>query len=146
MSEETPAHPNGTRYERLLAWHAEKLPRAQMLERLKADGLDDESATVLVNSVIGKLPAELPEAGLTRGTNVLAPNAFSLSDIGLSGPPTVVGLYWLGLGVAMLIALGVAAIMAAAGMVEVPPSVASVLFICLGVFRYSQGITIRRRQ
>lgn len=143
------------RYQRVVEWHAQKLPREKMVEQLKADGLDDESVNVLINSVAGALPPELPEAELTRGTNALAPSAFTLSDIGLQGHPSVVGMYWMGFGAAILIALGLASALTFAGIVNVPDAVqfyalrvggfVSMCFIAWGTFRWSQGVTIRRR-
>ena len=154
MADETPDQ-GSARYQRVVEWQTAKLPREKMIEQLKADGLDDESANVLVNSVIGALPPDLPEAGLTRGTNVLAPSAFSLSDVGLQGHPSVVGLYWMGFGAAILIALFIAAMLTLTGIVNVPDSVAfyalrvggfvSMSFVAYGLFKWSQGVTIRRR-
>lgn len=134
---------------------AEGATREVMLERLKGQGLDDEAAKVLVNSVVGRLPAELPSAQLTGGNDLLSPSLYTLSDIGLTGPPTVVGLYWMGFGVAILLALALAWILSAAGLVSVPEDVGEYAFriggfasaACLvwGAYRYSQGIVIRRK-
>jgi hypothetical protein len=126
-----------------------------MITRLKATGLDDESAVVLINSVAGAMPSELPNAQLSPGTNILSPNTFSLSDIGLTGPPTTVGLYWMGFGAAILIALGIGFIFTEALDRPLPEDVGfyalrlggfvSMCCVSWGVFRYSQGITIRRK-
>lgn len=154
MADETPDQ-GSARYQRVVEWHAQKLPRAEMLEKLKADGLDDESANVLVNSVVGALPPALPEADLTRGINPLAPSAFSLSDVGLQGHPSVVGMYWMGFGGAILIALFIASMLTLSGIVDLPDGVqfyalriggfTSMTFVAYGLFRWSQGVTIRRR-
>jgi len=154
MADETPDL-GSANYQRVVEWHAQKLPREEMIKNLKADGIDDESANVLINSVAGLLPPDLPEAGLTRGTNVLAPSAFSLSDVGLQGHPSVVGLYWMGFGAAILIALFIAGMLTLTGIVNVPDSVqfyalrvggfVSMSFVAWGLFRWSQGVTIRRR-
>lgn len=154
MADESPDL-GSVRYQRVVEWHAQKLPREKMVEQLKADGLDDESIGVLINSVAGALPPALPEAELTRGTNVLAPSAFSLSDVGLQGHPTVVGMYWMGFGAAILIALAIATVLTMAGLVSVPDAVqfyalriggfTAMCFVSWGLFRWSQGVTIRRR-
>lgn len=134
---------------------ADGLDRPQMIEKLKATGLDEESAIVLINSIAGALPADLPDAQLSPGINVLSPSTFTLSDIGLTGPPTTVGLYWMGFGAAILLALGVGFIMTETLGRELPEDVGfyavrfggfiSMCCVGWGVFRYSQGITIRRK-
>ncbi len=134
---------------------ADGISREEMITRLKATGLDDESAVVLINSVAGAMPSELPNAQLSPGTNILSPNTFSLSDIGLTGPPTTVGLYWMGFGAAILIALGIGFIFTEALDRPLPEDVGfyalrlggfvSMCCVSWGVFRYSQGITIRRK-
>lgn len=146
---------NGTRYDRVRLWKTQNLSRAEMIEKLKADGLDEESALVLINSVMGAMPSELPSAQLTVGRNVLSPGTFTLSDLGLTGPAHIVGLYWMGFGAAILLALGLAAILNLTGLAEVPDNVsyyavrlggvASMACVAWGVVRYSQGVTIRRR-
>lgn len=145
----------GTNYDLVQKLKADGATREQAIEKLKATGLDDESAKVLVNSVMGALPVDLPSAQLTPGTNALAPNVFTLSDIGLTGPAHVVGLYWMGFGVALFLALGLGTMMTVTGLVQLPELVGeyalrlgSLLgFVCLGwgAFRYFQGITIRRK-
>jgi hypothetical protein len=147
--------PVGTHWDLVNKLKAEGAPREQVLERLKALGLDDESSKVLFNAVMGAMPSELPSAQLSGGTNVLSPSTFTLSDIGLTGHPTVVGLYWMGFGAAILLALGIGALMNVTDLVTVPEGVefyalrlggiASMAFIAWGVFRYMQGVTIRRR-
>ncbi len=75
---------------------------------LRARGLDDESARVLVNSLPGaRVPSQLPEANVSLTTNPLAPGLFSLTELGLSGDDAVVGAYWLtlGLGLAVVVSL-----------------------------------------
>lgn len=149
------AVPDGTSWNLVKKLHAEGAPREQILAKLKANGLDDESARVLFNSVSGSLPVELPSAQLSPGTNVLSPSAFTLSDIGLTGPPTTVGLYWMGFGAAILLALGTGFIMTETLGRELPEDVGfyavriggfiSMGCVSWGVFRYSQGITIRRK-
>lgn len=160
MSEPTPeptpeAPVQGTSYELVQRLKAEGATREAMLEALKARGHPEEDAKVLVNSVVGRLPEELPGAQLSPGTNPLSPGVFSLSDIGLTGPSHVVGLYWMGFGAAILLALGVGGILTASGLVELPDDVGFyalrlggvVAMACLawGTFRYTQGVTIRRK-
>ncbi len=147
--------PNGTSWDLVKQFKAEGMPREQMLEKLKARGLDDESAKVLINSVAGAMPAELPDAQLSPGTNVLSPSTFTLSDIGLTGPPTTVGLYWMAFGAAILLALGVSFLMTEMLNKQLPEDVGfyalriggfvSMCCVGWGLYRYSQGITIRRK-
>jgi hypothetical protein len=146
---------NGTSWDLAKKLKADGLSREEMLTKLKASGLDDESAVVLLNSVAGALPSELPSAQLSPGTNILSPNTFALSDIGLTGPPTTVGLYWMGFGAAILIALGLGFIFTETLDRPIPDDVGfyalriggflSMCCVSWGVFRYSQGITIRRK-
>jgi hypothetical protein len=134
---------------------AEGATREQVLEKLKALELDDESAKVLLNSVMGPMPADIPNAQLSAGTNVLSPSVFTLSDIGLTGPAHVVGLYWMGFGAAILIALGIGFLMTVTDLVQLPEDVgsyavrlggvASMTSMAWGAFRYSQGIVVRRK-
>lgn len=150
---ETPA--NGTAWEQVQKLKADGKSREDILAELKKQGHDDEGARVLVNSVMGAMPSELPSAQLSPGTNALAPSVFSLSDIGLTGPSHVVGVYWMGFGAAILLALGLAAMMTLAGMAKVPETVAyyavrlggvlSMACIGYGLFRYSQSVVIRRK-
>lgn len=147
--------PVGTAYEQVQKLKADGATREQIIEKLKAGGHDDESAKVLVNSVMGAMPSELPSAQLSPGTNALAPSVFALSDIGLTGPSHVVGLYWMGFGAAILVALALGAMMTAVGLAKIPDGVAyyavrlggviSMAFIGWGIFRYSQAVVIRRK-
>lgn len=146
----------GTRWDLVKRLKSEGASREQMLARLKDAGLDDESAKVLINSVDGALPAELPDAQLSPGTNTLSPSTFTLSDIGLTGPAHTVGLYWMGFGAAILLALGVGFLMTTVLDQELPAGVsfyavrlggfASMCCVAWGLFRYSQGVTIRRKE
>lgn len=147
--------PNGTSYELVQKLNAAGVARPEMLEQLKARGHSEEDAKVLVNSVIGRLPEELPSAQLSPGTNVLSPGMFTLSDIGLTGPRHVIGLYWIGFGAAILLALGIGATMTMTDIVLLPEDVGeyairvggaiAIACIAWGAFRYSQGVTIRRK-
>jgi hypothetical protein len=147
--------PNATSWDLVKKMKADGVAREEMIVKLKATGLDEESALVLINSVAGALPSVLPEAQLSPGTNVLSPSTFTLSDIGLTGPPATVGLYWMGFGAAILVALGLGFIMTELLGRELPEDVGfyalriggfvSMCCVSWGVFRYSQGITIRRR-
>ncbi len=149
------AAPRGTSWDLVQRLKAEGVTREVMLARLKESGLDDEAAKVLVNSVDGAMPSELPSAQLTGGTDLLSPSVFTLSDIGLTGPPTVVGLYWMGFGAAILLALGLGWVLTEAGFAELPASVgeyavrlgglAASTCLIWGAYRYSQGVTIRRK-
>jgi hypothetical protein len=122
---------------------------------LLESGLDTESTRVLLNSVAGPLPSEIPTIQVFSPTNLLAPTVFSFSDFGLRGSPLVVGLYWLGFGVAVVLALGVGAVMSATGLIKLPPGVGFyavrvaglVAGVCLGwgAYRLWQSVALRRR-
>lgn len=154
-STEPAPNANGTAYEQVQKLKSEGKTREEILVVLKGMGHDDEGAKVLVNSVMGAMPAEIPSAQLSPGTNALAPTVFSLSDIGLTGPSHIIGLYWIGFGGAILVALGLASAMNMAGFAKLPDdvayyglrlgSVASMACVAWGVFRYSQAIVIRRK-
>lgn len=69
-----------------------------------ARGLDEESARVLVNSLPGaRLPSMLPEATVSLSTNALAPDLFTLGELGLSGDAATVGLYWVVFAAVLLV-------------------------------------------
>lgn len=79
---------------------------AEVKQALIARGLDEESARVLVNSLPGaRLPSELPEANVSLSTNALAPDLFTLGELGLSGDAAMVGLYWVVFGAVLLVVL-----------------------------------------
>lgn len=149
------AVPSGTSWDLVNRFKADGLTREQMLEKLKATGLDDESSKVLINSVIGSMPVDLPTAQLSPGMNVLSPSTFTLSDIGLTGPAATVGLYWMAFGAAILLALGVGFLMTELLDKQLPEDVGyyavrlggfvSMCCVTWGAFRYSQGVTIRRK-
>lgn len=86
------------------------LERGQSLEEVKQalqqSGLDEESVRILLNSLPGApQPAALPEPNVSLSTNALAPDLFSLGELGLSGDPVTVGLYWLVFSGAQLVVL-----------------------------------------
>jgi hypothetical protein len=87
----------------LLEQGRSELEVKQMLMGL---GLDEESARVLVNSLPGAIhPSALPEPTVSLSTNALVPDLFSLGELGLSGDPATVGLYWLVFSVVLLAVL-----------------------------------------
>lgn len=146
----------GTHYDIVKQMAEAKASREDMLAKLKASGLDDESAKVLINSVTGAMPQELPDAQLSPGMNVLSPSTFTLSDIGLTGHPATVGLYWMGFGAAILLALGVGTMLTVMTDAKLPEDVGYYAFrlggvismtcVAWGLFRYFQGVTIKRKQ
>lgn len=88
---------------------AKGVARADILAQLKAQGVDDESAKVVVNSLPGApMPSKLPEASLELGINPLTPKTVTLSDLGLQGEPRVVGVYWIAFGVVLILLAGLA--------------------------------------
>lgn len=78
----------------------------EVKQALMARGLDEESARILVNSLPGaRLPAPLPEPTVSLSTNALAPDLFTLGELGLSGDSATVGLYWLSFSGVLLVVL-----------------------------------------
>lgn len=134
---------------------AQKLRRADVLAQLKASGLDDETARVALNAVDGATPSELPDATLAPGINPLAPGSFALSDIGLSGNPVTVALYWMAFGAVVLVLVAVFLGLPELGVGE-PLSEASAFWarvgmglgtaaFAWGVFRLAGTVRLRRR-
>jgi len=90
-----------------LRLHAEGKSRADILAELSAQGLDDESARIVLNTLPGSpQPHVLPEASIDMGKNPLAPDMFTISHLGLSGPPRVVGAYWTAFGAVLIVLFG----------------------------------------
>ncbi len=88
---------------------AKGVARPDILAQLKAQGVDEESAKVVLNSLPGApMPSRLPEASLELGINPLAPKTVALSDLGLQGEPRVVGVYWIAFGVVLILLAGLA--------------------------------------
>lgn len=78
----------------------------EVRSELIAQGLDAESARVVINSLPGgRLPTALPEPTLSLSTNALAPDLLSISELGLSGSPLTVGLYWVTFSGGLLLVL-----------------------------------------
>lgn len=104
----TPAEPPaGTPFAQAQALQALGKSREEIVELLKAKGVDAESARVVVNSLPGApMPQALPEATFSMPTNPLAPQTVALSDLGLSGDPRTVGLYWVAFGVVLCLLSG----------------------------------------
>lgn len=91
-----PAAVVGTAFDRARAMVEAGKPLDEVKKMLAAEGLDEESARILVNSLPGaKLPSTLPEPNVSLTTNALAPDLFSFGELGLSGDPATVGLYWI---------------------------------------------------
>lgn len=78
----------------------------EVKKALMDGGLDEESARVVVNSLPGAIqPSTLPEPTMSLSTNALAPDLFSLGELGLSGDSMTVGLYWLAFSAVLLVVL-----------------------------------------
>jgi hypothetical protein len=78
----------------------------EVKKALMDGGLDEESARVVVNSLPGAVqPSTLPEPTMSLSTNALAPDLFSLGELGLSGDPMTVGLYWVVFSAVLLVVL-----------------------------------------
>lgn len=80
---------------------------AEVKAELVASGIDEESAQIAVNALPGAEPAALPQANLSLTTNALAPNLFSVTELGLSGDDRIVGWYWLTFGLVVLLVVSV---------------------------------------
>lgn len=147
--------PGATRFELVQKLKAEKRSREEILARLKSDGLDDESAKVLLNAVDGPNPTELPEPTLSPGINPLAPSTFSISDIGMSGSPATVGAYWLTFGVFTMVVVAIFFVLTSLELVAEPSHFAVdaskvLLFFGLGAagwgaFKLLSSVSIRRK-
>jgi hypothetical protein len=78
----------------------------EVKKALMDEGLDEESARVVVNSLPGAVqPSTLPEPTMSLSTNALAPDLFSLGELGLSGDAMTVGLYWMVFSAVLLVVL-----------------------------------------
>jgi hypothetical protein len=78
----------------------------EVKKALMDGGLDEESARVVVNSLPGATqPSTLPEPTMSLSTNALAPDLFSLGELGLSGDSMTVGLYWMVFSAVLLVVL-----------------------------------------
>lgn len=98
--------PNGTLFERARAMVESGSTTDDVKTMLAASGLDDESVRVLLNSLPNaKVPAALPEPNVSLTTNPFAPDLFSLTELGLTGDPATVGLYWLVFSAVLLVVL-----------------------------------------
>jgi hypothetical protein len=146
---------DGSPYAQLRAWRSDKVPREEWLPRLKAAGVDDESARVLLNSFDGANPSALPDASFSPGTNPLAPSTFSLDDVGLHGEPATVGLYWMAFGGTIALMVGVFALLVYADVVEQAPLALIVLSRAMGTLgagafgwgalKFAASVRVRRR-
>lgn len=97
-----------TTYERALGLLRAGQSAAEVEKQLIAEGLDAESAKVMVNALPGVgEPSVLPEANVALSTNALAPDLLSMSELGLSGDDATVGAYWLTFGLVLLVAMAV---------------------------------------
>lgn len=159
-TDDSPAKPSGATPEGGPAYAlaqrlvGEKVPRDEALRQLRATGLDEEAAQVVLNAAIGDNPSALPEVAFNAGTNVLAPNRFSVPDVGISGDPLTVASYWLVFGAALTLLTGLYFALPALGIGETSRAMKPVagvgLFIGLGavlrgVFRVVAALQLRRR-
>lgn len=133
---------------------ANKVPRDEALKQLRASGLDEDDAKLALNAVDGVNPSDLPDPTLSPGVNPLAPTSFALSDIGLSGNPAVVGLYWISFGAVVLVLVAVFLMLPEFGIGEASPASAFWARVGLalgatafgwGLFRLLSTIRLRRR-
>ena len=101
------ASPERTPWAHALALHTEGKTPHHIAEALAETGLDAESVRVVLNALPNaRMPQALPEANLDLSVNALAPNHFSLLDLGLQGEPRTIGLYWLAFGLVLGVAMG----------------------------------------
>jgi hypothetical protein len=105
---EEPAATEVSLYQQALTLQQQGVSRDDIRTQLLARGLEAESVGVVLNSLPNApMPPLLPEAHLELGINPLAPNTVAVSDLGMSGDPRVVGLYWLTFGVVLTLLCGV---------------------------------------
>lgn len=133
---------------------ANKVPRDEALKQLRATGLDEEAAKVALNAVDGLNPSDLPDATLAPGINPLSPGSFALSDIGMSGNPAIVGMYWMAFGAVVLVLVAVFLVLPEFGIGEASPASSFWARVGLflgagafgwGLFRLLTTIRVRRR-
>ena len=60
------------------------------------------------------------------GKNPLAPNMFTISHLGLTGPPRVVGTYWIAFGAVLFVLFGLLLVTAEVNPWETPSPIALV--------------------
>lgn len=95
-AEVSPSLPTTTTFESARRMLESGRSAVEVKKALMDGGLDEESARVVMNSLPGaKQPSTLPEPTVSLSTNALAPDLFSLGELGLSGDPMTVGLYWM---------------------------------------------------
>ncbi|GMU61512.1 MAG: hypothetical protein AMXMBFR34_32750 [Myxococcaceae bacterium] len=133
----------------------QKVPRPEAIQRLKEKGFDDETARLALNAVDGANPSDLPDATLAPGINPLAPGSFALSDIGMSGNPGVVALYWMAFGAVVMVLVAVFLILPEFGVGDPHTDVSAFwarfglgmggLAFAWGVFRLIGTVRVRRR-
>jgi hypothetical protein len=136
-------------------WKREGVPQDHWRSRLLERGLDAESAQIVINSIAGRNPAELPTATFGQGTNPLAPGSFAFTDLGLQGHPATVGLYWLVFGIAALGMLSVFALLVFTDVVREPDLALVVvgrvmgtiggLAMLRGAWQLLGAVTVKRR-
>lgn len=133
---------------------ANKVPRDEALKQLRASGLDEEGAKVALNAVDGLNPSDLPDATLAPGINPLAPGSFALSDIGMSGNPAVIGMYWMAFGAVVMVLVAVFLVLPEFGIGEASNASSFWARVGLflgagafgwGLFRLLTTIRVRRR-
>jgi hypothetical protein len=104
----------GTDWEAASEWRVAGRTRTEIEEGLRARGVDAEGARVLTNALFETGQPQLVDASFTLSTNTMLPKAFAVSELGLSGPPVLVSVYWLVFGVATLTMVGVMMLASAA--------------------------------
>lgn len=155
VSEDPAPAPSESPFALVTRWKSEGVPQDQWRARLLEGGLDPESAQVVINSIAGRTPADLPAATFGQGTNPLAPGSFAFTDLGLQGHPATVGLYWLVFGVAVLVMLSVFALLVFSDVVREPDlalvvvarvmGTIGVLALLRGAWQVFGSISVKRR-
>jgi hypothetical protein len=111
-------------WEEAKGWAQAGVARADILTRLRGQGLDEEAARIVLNSLPGApLPQPLPELNLDLGQNTMAPGLVSPFELGMTGNRRMLAVYYLAFGLvlatlfgSLLLALEFALIDAAKGL------------------------------
>ncbi len=130
-----------TPWQHAMALHSEGKTPAEIRAALTHAQLDPESVAVLLNALPdSRMPSVMPEAKLDLGVNPLAPRLFSIFELGLSGDPKTIGLYWLVFGGVLSVLLGVFMLLSVMGDDEVSDTWAYGVLVVLPRFGFAVAL------
>ncbi len=105
--EEPQTGESSARWEEARRWVQAGVPRPDILSRLRGQGLDEESARIVLNSLPGApLPQELPELNLDLGQNTMAPGLVSPFELGMTGNRRMLAIYYFAFGLVLATLFG----------------------------------------